>query len=218
VNLARFEHLEPWYLRINPNGLVPALVHDGEPVVESRVIAEYLDEVFPDPPLAPPGPLGRARMRAWLHYIDEVPTAAVRVPSFNDALLPGYAALPAGHLEELAERMPVRAEFFRRLGRSGFPPAEREAALRQLSRAVERVAGSAAPWLCGDRFTAADACMAPLFQRMEDLGLERIWADLPRAGAWFGAVRARTSWPAAFPPGSRLGDALGEAGAARFLP
>ena len=208
VDLSRFEHLEPWYLRLNENGLVPTLVHDGAAVVESTVICEYLDEVFPDPPIAPPDALGRARMRAWLRYIDEVPTAAVRVPSFNDVLLPNYAAIPPARMAELIARMPTRGEFFRRLGQGGFPAEEREAALRQLRRAAERVDRAASPWLCGGMFTVADACMAPLFQRMEDLRLDRIWADLPGASRWFDAMRARPSWAAAFARGSLLDEAV----------
>jgi len=43
------EHLTEEYLKINPNGVVPSLVHDGAPVIDSSVICEYLDEVFPGP-------------------------------------------------------------------------------------------------------------------------------------------------------------------------
>ncbi len=88
INFAREEHLAPEYLKLNPNGVVPTLVHDGEPVIDSSCILEYLDEVAPAPPLSPPTALGRAQMRAWLRYFEEVPTAAVRVPSFQDVFLP----------------------------------------------------------------------------------------------------------------------------------
>jgi glutathione S-transferase len=64
------EQLSAAYLKLNPNGVVPTLLHGGEPIIESSVIVEYLDEVFPDPPLSPEGPVGRAKMRAWLRYID----------------------------------------------------------------------------------------------------------------------------------------------------
>lgn len=210
VDLAGFEHLSEAYLAVNPNGVVPALVHDGAPIVESTVICEYLDEVFPDPPLSPPTALGRARMRAWLRFIDEVPTAAVRIPSFNDALLPGYQRIPPERMRELIDRMPLRADFFRRFGREGFAATEYDASLRQLRGAMLRVArtleGSA--FLCGDRFGIADACMAPLLQRMEDIVLASLWADLPAVAEWLARVRARPSWNAAFPPGSLLPDAI----------
>ena len=47
VNLATKEHLAPAYLKINPNGVVPTLIHDGAVITDSSVICEYIDEVFP---------------------------------------------------------------------------------------------------------------------------------------------------------------------------
>lgn len=51
------------YRRLNPLGLVPALVHDERVIVESMAICEYLDEIFPEPPLLPETPSERARVR-----------------------------------------------------------------------------------------------------------------------------------------------------------
>ncbi|MEM1103907.1 MAG: glutathione S-transferase family protein, partial [Pseudomonadota bacterium] len=51
VDLARQEHLTEAYLALNPNGVVPTLVHDDAVVIDSSVICEYLDEVFPETPL-----------------------------------------------------------------------------------------------------------------------------------------------------------------------
>jgi glutathione S-transferase len=210
VDLARFEHLSEAYLRINPNGVVPALQHDGAAVVESTVICEYLDEVFPAPPLSPPTPLGRARMRAWLRFIDEVPTAALRVPSFNDALLPGYRAIPEAEWQALIARMPLRATFFRRMGRTGFPRADYEASLEQIGHAVARCEATLAsqPWLTGDDIGIADLCMAPLVQRIEDLDLSALLEAAPALRGWFARIRTRPSWAAAFTPGSRLAEVI----------
>ena len=52
VDLGKFEQLDPEYLKLNPNGVVPTLVHDGAVLIESSAIVEYLDEVLPEPPLA----------------------------------------------------------------------------------------------------------------------------------------------------------------------
>jgi len=192
--------------------VVPVLEHDGAAIVESTVICEYLDEVFGAPALSPTAPLGRARMREWLRFIDEVPTASVRVPSFQNALLPGYAAIPRAEWERLVARMPIRAGFFRRMGQAGFSPEDYEHSLAQLRHAVARVeaAVGTAPWLAGEDFTIADACMAPLFQRMEDLRLDRLWAQAPAAARWFARVRARPSWAVALPHGSRLGEVIAD--------
>ena len=56
-------HLTEAYLRMNPNGVVPTLVHDGTVVIDSSVILEYLDEVFPEPFFSP-GLTGRQGQNA----------------------------------------------------------------------------------------------------------------------------------------------------------
>lgn len=53
VNLARKQHLKPYYMGINPRGLVPTLVHDGQVIIESNDILQYLETQFPVPSLLP---------------------------------------------------------------------------------------------------------------------------------------------------------------------
>ena len=71
VDMERLEHHSAEYLKINPNGVVPTMVHDGRPLHESGTICEYLDELFADPPLRPETPYERALMRNWVRHIDE---------------------------------------------------------------------------------------------------------------------------------------------------
>ena len=71
VDLFKSEQYDPAYLKLNPKGVVPTLVHDGKPVIESTLICEYLDETFPDPPLIPADPWLRTRMRLWSKMVDE---------------------------------------------------------------------------------------------------------------------------------------------------
>ena len=56
------------YKAVNPQELVPTLVHDGDTIGQSLAIIEYLDEIWPDPPLLPREPKSRARVRQ-LSYI-----------------------------------------------------------------------------------------------------------------------------------------------------
>src|SRR5215510_4027115 len=90
LNLLAGDQLKPDYLKLKPNGVVPTLDHDGAIIIDSNVITESLDEVAPDHTFTPEEPIARARMRALMHFIDEMPAAAVRVPTFNLAFLPSF--------------------------------------------------------------------------------------------------------------------------------
>src|SRR5215475_3017091 len=59
------DQFDPAYMKLNPNAVVPTLVHDGVPVIESSTILYYIDEVFPTPPLMPRDPHARARVRLY---------------------------------------------------------------------------------------------------------------------------------------------------------
>lgn len=69
-HLRHGEHLEPAYLAVNPQGLVPALVlDDGTLLTQSLAIIEYLEEIHPAPPLLPQDALDRARVRMLAQMI-----------------------------------------------------------------------------------------------------------------------------------------------------
>lgn len=206
IDFRKNEHLTPEYLVLNPNGVVPTLLHDGEPIIDSSVIMEYLDEVFPQVPLSPRTPVARADMRAWLRYFEEVPTAAIRVPSFSRVFVRHFADLDDEQFAAAAKSRPLRTHFYQKMGRNGFSNDEVDASFNALSQTIERMqtrlAGNA--WLCGDRLTLADICVFPSFDRMADLGHANLWAEAPDVERWFGALRERPSYLAAYYQGSRL--------------
>ena len=53
INLIKQEQFSEWFLGINPRGLVPTLVHDGDVHIESNEIMAYLDDVYKDNKLFP---------------------------------------------------------------------------------------------------------------------------------------------------------------------
>ena len=69
VHLVKGEQRDERYRALNPQALVPMLVDDGETITQSMAIIEYLDEKFPDPPLLPPTPEARARVRSIAQVI-----------------------------------------------------------------------------------------------------------------------------------------------------
>jgi len=64
VNLRSEEHLSPRYKAHNPQGFVPTLEADGQVLIQSPAIIEWLEERYPTPALLPADSLGRARVRA----------------------------------------------------------------------------------------------------------------------------------------------------------
>lgn len=65
-HLRKGEQRAPVYLALNPQGLVPTLeLDDGSVLTQSLAIIEWLNEIYPEPPLLPTDPLARARVRAF---------------------------------------------------------------------------------------------------------------------------------------------------------
>ena len=209
LDLLAGDQLKPEYLALNPNGVVPTLDHDGTVVIDSSVIMEYLDEIARAPESLTPGdPAKRAHMRALMRYIDEMPAAAVRVPTFNLAFLPRFAAMSEEEFVAFAESKPLRKEFMLSMGRKGFPREEMDAAMQRLRRAYERVeaeiARSGGPWLLGKDVSLADVALMPAIVRMADLGQDGAWQDLPHVQRWFDAIRAHPAFKPTYYFGSLL--------------
>lgn len=57
-------------MELNPYAKVPVLVDGGDPIYESNIINQYLDEKFPDMRLLPDDLKHRARVRIWMDYCD----------------------------------------------------------------------------------------------------------------------------------------------------
>ena len=209
LNLLAGDQLKPDYLKLNPNGVVPTLDHDGQIVIDSTVITEYLDEVSPAASFTPEDPVKRARMRYLMHFIDEMPAAAVRVPTFNLAFLPNFQKMSREDFLAMAESKPLRKEFMMSMGQTGFPKAEMDAALARLRRAYERmeaeIAKSGGPWLLGKEITLADVAVMPALVRMDDLGMPD-WQDLPRVKTWFDNIRAQPAFAPTYYHGSLLSE------------
>jgi glutathione S-transferase len=204
------DQLKPEYLKLNPNGVVPTLVDDGNVIIDSSVICEYLDEKHPSPKLTPDDVVGRAKMRAWMRYLEEVPTAAVRVPSFNMGFLPRFAGLDEKRFRaEQSDIRPIRKHFYRRMTQKGFKRADVEAALEQIDSTCARMeqALEAGPWLMGAQYTIADIVVTPSIDRMADLGYASIWnRKYPRVTEWYERMKARPAFKLTYYPGTRMSE------------
>lgn len=200
------EHLSDWYLKLNPNGVVPTLTHGPRVITDSSVINEYLDEVFPDAPLLPRDAYGRAKVRAWRQYIDEVPTASIRIPSFNLVILKRMPPQSDDTFAANAVKRPLRKHFYQKMSRHGFSQQEFDQALERLRQTLERMARAleTSPWIASDSFGIADISLLPTIVRLEDLRLSHLWADLPAVANWYARCQTRPSFAQVFYPAARF--------------
>lgn len=208
LDLFAGDQLKPDYLALNPNGVVPTLQDGAAVITDSAVIMEYLDESHSEPCLTPPDPVRRAAMRSMMRFIDEVPTPAVRVPSYNIAFLPHYQAMTEEEFLAVCEAKPLRREFLMKMGRTGFPKSEMDEATTRLRRGVTRMAewldASGGPWLMGPDQTLADIAVMPVIVRLDDIGLGTLWDEHPSVAAWFDAIRATPAFTQTFYHGALL--------------
>jgi glutathione S-transferase len=198
VNLLRFENLAPAYLALNPNGVVPTLVADGATIIESSVINEFLDEMFPDPPLMPDDPVLRARMRTWVKYQDDVIYFAQRPATFQllvKKMLSGFAKEEIEALVD-AHPQPERARHFLDWATGPVDLKVVEDARAKLDAALTRLeeALGKGPWLAGKSFTLADVAYAPFIERLVRLGFADLWRDKPTVADWARRIMARPAF------------------------
>jgi glutathione S-transferase len=96
------------------------------------------------------------------------------------------------------------------MGKDGFAEEEIAKALDDVRKTAARMdamlAQSGGPWLLGGQLTLADVCVAPLIDRMEDLGFAWLWDEFPTVADWLKRIQARPAYRQAFYKGSRLSE------------
>jgi glutathione S-transferase len=197
--LAR-ENLAPWYLKINPNGLVPSLDHDGRIIIESCVILEYLEDVFGETPLRPEDPVERAAMRVWLDKSESVVHRNINIISHNRFMAGRLKELSDEQKMQIAEsypRLEMRVERARRC-RDGVSEVEEAHAEALLAEFLDDMEQSLADgdWLAGKDFSLADISITPFFERFQVNGLSALtdWSARPAVGDWWRRVGERPSY------------------------
>ena len=198
VNLFRSEQYQPDYLMLNPKGVVPTVVHDGQAIIESTLISEYLDDTFPKPPLSPVDPLLRSQMRLWSKAVDE---------GLHDGATDiSFSAMFRERMKNMTEEL--REARFRNIGdprrrdrfKSTYELGERSpfvlhavAAYEKAFKSLEATLADGGPWILGADPTLADINLMPYVARLNYLGLLGIWtADRPSVLNWWQQVQ---KWP-----------------------
>lgn len=199
VNLSQFEHHDPDYLKLNPNGLVPTLVHDDAVITDSSVINEYLDDVFPEIPLRPADPVERAKCRNMSKLADEALGPNMVVTFSQDGGI-GKAArsMDDASLSEVLARTPLlerKANIEKITRGGGYTESDFAAAREKASAILDKIEAAldSGPWLAGSSYSLADINMIPFIHRYQQRVVpDLVTADrLPRLMEWYERVMAR---------------------------
>ena len=156
VHLVKGEQHSTHYTRISSSGLVPTLVtHDGEALSQSMAIIEYLDEVYPNPPLLPSTPSERAHVRALAQVI------ACEIHPLNNLRVLQYLT------QQLKVDDEAKNHWYHHWVRLGLQTIERE---------LEKF--PATTYCFGETPTMADCFLVPQIFNAQRFGVSV--ADLPR--------------------------------------
>lgn len=192
----RWEHHMPEFLAINPEGTAPVLVHDGRAIIESTVINEYLEDVFPAVRLRPSDPWARAQMRIWTKFVDEYFCPALTILGAHRAT-PYAASIDKAEMRQRLAAMPnpeVRKKWTI-VSSGGYRARQLDEARTKLTHAVGRIEaqlGHDREWLLGDEFSLADIKVVSIAR-----GTARVEPDLcnaiasPRVHGWLRRMEAR---------------------------
>lgn len=202
IELWNYENLNPEYLKLNPNGVVPTLVHDGVPLINALAINEYIDDAWPEPPLKPADPKERAKMRLWTWTADDIHTA-VMLATFKALLTDALKGLTEDDIEAMIKAIPVpdRRERWRKFTKGGFSDEEMMAAEAKMSHGMERVEAAldGKDWLAGDMFSLAEISMIAIVNRVKEIRPSMVDdVTFPNTNAWRERIMARPTAPEIF--------------------
>lgn len=211
VDLFNFDQLQPAYLAINADGVVPTLVHGGVPIRESLLINEYIDDAFDGPALRPADPVARARMREFNRMCEDSFTPIVKLTLVKYILPKLRRRWGDEALHAHAERRPSRflKDMHGRALRGEIGEQELAECGREIEALLDKVeAVLASPefatgpdgqrWIVGG-FSLADICVAPYMYRLYALGAGRYWSDTtrPHLSRWYDQLAKRPAFKVA---------------------
>lgn len=196
LNLRAGDQHRPEFLKLNPKGVVPVLVDDGQVVTESNIIMEYLEDAFPDRVrLRPADAAGRAAMRTWMQRLDAGLHLDIAVVSIGIAFRHQLTAVhrTPDQLEAYYDAMPdekLRA-VYRQVVPHGSAAAPFKASLSAWRRTLGDMETALADrdFLAGGALTLADLAILPYVVRLEHLQLGRLWSGSPRVAGWFSRMK-----------------------------
>lgn len=195
VDLLQFEQLSPEFLALNPRGQVPVLVHDGRVLTETTLILEYLEAVFPDPPLTPATAEDRYRMHVWTKFADEYFAPALCMIGWHERMATLMGQRDVAALCARARLLPPdRQSVLNRALTGAFTDEQLKRARTSLQVVARRLEDtlSRSAWLAGDEYSLADIAIFPMAMSLECLSSAAVQETAtPHLVSWLQRIRTR---------------------------
>jgi len=109
LDLLKMDQHKPDYLKVNPDGTIPAMVDGDRVLTESTPMMEYVDEKFDGPPLRPEDPKERWRMRWWMRYFDSYFAPSVSMIGWNMFVGPSARTRDPEEMKAAIEKIPLES-------------------------------------------------------------------------------------------------------------
>jgi glutathione S-transferase/GST-like protein len=197
------EHFSPGFLKINPDGTIPAVVHDGFVMTESTPIMEYIDDVFDGPRLRPAAPYWRWRMRQVMRYMDNIVAPSLAMLASNRLAAPRFQGADPAELRRELDKIPLpeRRATWEKLMFNTTDAGDLEESARRVARAIAyfETLLSETPWLAGDAFSIADINVVATFHSLPASAPDQVNATAtPHLWDWLRRCHARPALQEAF--------------------
>ena len=198
LDLQSGAQFESGYLKLNPQGVVPTLVHQAQVITESTLINEYLEDCYPEPSLLPKTTIERYQLRAFCKQLDDHLHPACGVITYAIGARPELLKKPEGELAALIAQIPDEARKRHRamVIQDGVHAPIFKTAFAQYLQVLDFAEAQLAlrPFLAGTQLSLADYALTPYVLRLEHLALDKVMTRYPALATWYQLIQQRDSY------------------------
>ncbi|MBH8553771.1 glutathione S-transferase family protein [Nostocaceae cyanobacterium CENA357] len=208
INLLAFENLQPSYMRLNPRGVVPTLIHNGQVITDSVMIIRYLDEQFPHPRLIPTEPMLREKMDGWIYLQNQFPMRELMYGNYQGIegiVLRRSVQIKEKLIPKLMQANPdLKEQYTSKLKdikhwnctiQNANEIANLNTRIVPMLEILETQL-SKTNWLCGASYSLVDTIWTAVLNRLNELKFGYLWENntRPALSLYFNQLRARPSF------------------------
>lgn len=195
IHLARRENITEEYFAINPQGVVPSLVRDGQVVTDSNDILVYLDEKFPEMTFQEVSTDGRKEIVRWLKLAADTHMPGIKTYQYHRLKAAGFKLSDeeADRYRQL-QKDPKYLDFHGKTSGAGFTDADADGAQNVMNEVFAEMDDrlQSSDWLVENSYTLADISWAPTVTNL--IAGEYDFTPYPHLTKWYERVSKRPAY------------------------